>query len=86
MRSPASGVLVRSIARNRTEQSPSERVERSHHRAVPSLVPRLKLLFYVLRVLLPSERLTIALALFLAAIGGGTIGYSALTDLGLFYA
>ncbi len=51
---------------------------------MPSLVPRLKLRFYVLRVFLPSERLTIALALFLAAIGGGTIGYSALTDLGLF--
>ncbi len=47
-------------------------------------MPRLKLRFYVLRVFLPSERLTIALALFLAAIGDGTIGYSALTDLGLF--
>ena len=51
---------------------------------MPSLVPRLKLRFYVLRVFLPSEHLTIALALFLAAIGGGTIGYNALTDLGLF--
>ena len=51
---------------------------------VPSLVRRLKLRFHVLRVFLPSERLVIALALFLVALGGGTVGYNALTDLGLF--
>ena len=74
-RSPASGVLVRSIARNRTERSSSARGRRSHSRAVPLPVPRVKLRLYVLRVFLPSPRLAVALGLFIVAIVGGTVGY-----------
>ncbi len=56
-------------------------IARDVNREAPSLLARLWLRTHVLRVLLPSGRLIITLALFLVIIGGGTSGYVALSDL-----